>query len=126
MATDAQWRVIRIWTIFALAALTWALMALAFASLAPSPYIPRVFHNYHIEHFAAFYLVALLGAAALPMVSLLRIGIALSALATAFAVFRILELVDKAFYLDDLACDIGGVMAALVPMMIGRVRRLAS
>ncbi|MGZ6011330.1 MAG: hypothetical protein ACXWK0_05800, partial [Caulobacteraceae bacterium] len=37
---------------------------LCFASLAPSGWMPRVFYSYHLEHFAAFYLVALSMAAA--------------------------------------------------------------
>ena len=126
MATNAEPSGIRLWTIFALAGLAWALIALAYASLAPSSHIPRIFHNYHVEHFAAFYMVALLGAAALPSVGLLRVGLILSLLASAFAAFRILELIDKVFYVEDLACDIGGILAALVPMVVGRFRQLSS
>ena len=126
MPTNAQPTGLRLGTIFALAALAWALIALAFASLAPAAYIPRVFHNYHVEHFAAFYMVALLGAAALPTVSLLRVGLVLSVLAAGFAAFRILELVDKVFYIEDLACDLGGILAALVPMIVGRFRQLSA
>jgi hypothetical protein len=126
MATNAEPSGIRLWTIFALAGLAWGLIALAYASLAPASYIPRIFHNYHVEHFAAFYVVALLGAAALPSVSLLRVGLILSLLAAAFAAFRILELIDKVFYVEDLACDIGGVLAALVPMIVGRFRQMSS
>ena len=38
--------VIRLWGLVALAGLAWALIALAFASLAPPVYVPRIFHNY--------------------------------------------------------------------------------
>src|SRR5579864_9283590 len=43
---------LRPWTIAVLAALAWALILLAFASLAPSSYVPRIFQNFHVEHFA--------------------------------------------------------------------------
>ena len=114
----------RLWTLAAFAGLAWALIGLAYASLAPSADIPQVFHNYHVEHFAAFYVVALLSAAALPTVRLTRIGLVLCCLAGAFAFFRILALVNKVFYVEDLACDFGGILAALVPILVGRLRRM--
>lgn len=124
MTIQAQPPVLKLWTLVALAGLAWALIGLAFASLAPPAYVPRIFHNYHIEHFAAFYVVALLTAAALPSAPLMRIAAVLGGLAGAFAVFRILALVNKVFYVEDLACDIGGIMAALVPILVGRFRQL--
>jgi hypothetical protein len=68
--------------------------------------------------------VALLSAAALPVVRLSRIGLVLAALAGAFAAFRILALVNKVFYAEDLLCDLGGILAALVPIYVGRFRQL--
>jgi hypothetical protein len=124
MTIERSQPVIRLWTLAALAGLAWALIALAFASLAPPAYVPRLFHNYHAEHFGAFYVVALLSAAALPRVRLMRIGVVLAFLAAAFALFRILALVNKVFYAEDLACDIGGVFAAIVPIYVGRFRQL--
>ena len=126
MTMQAPPPAIKLWTIAALAGLSWALIALAFASLAPSAVVPKIFHNNHVEHFAAFYVVALLGAAALPSVNLLRIGAVLCLIAGGFAAFRVLELVDKVFYVEDLACDIGGVLAAFAPMLVGRFRHLSA
>jgi hypothetical protein len=117
---------LKLWTLAALAGLAWALIALAYASLAPSSAVPQIFHNYHVEHFAAFYVVALLSAAALPTVNLLRIGVVLSLIAGGFALFRILELVDKVFYVEDLACDLGGILAAFAPIVVGRLRQLSA
>jgi hypothetical protein len=115
---------IKIGTIIAMAGLAWALIVLAYASLAPASAIPQIFHNYHFEHFVAFYVVALLSAAALPTVSLFRIALVLSLLASAFAMFRILELINKVFYAEDLACDIAGVLAAFAPIIVARLRQL--
>jgi hypothetical protein len=117
---------VKLWTLAALAGLAWALIALAYASLAPSGSVPQIFHNYHVEHFAAFYVVALLSAAALPTVSLLRIGLVLGLIAGGFALFRIFELVDKVFYVEDLGCDIAGILAAFAPIVVGRVRYLSA
>jgi hypothetical protein len=117
---------VKLWTLAALAGLAWALIALAYASLAPSGSVPLIFHTYHVEHFAAFYVVALLSAAALPTVSLLRIGLVLGLIAGGFALFRIFELVDKVFYVEDLGCDIAGILAAFAPIVVGRVRYLSA
>ncbi len=108
----------------ALAALAWAIIALAFASLAPADYVPRVFHNYHIEHFAAFYVVTLLSSAALPRTSLARICTGLGLLAIAFALVRSAIPVHRLSATEDLACDVGGGFAAIVPMLVSRFRAL--
>ncbi len=110
------------WALAALAGLAWALIALAFASLAPPSYVPRLLQNYHIEHFLAFYVVTILSAAALPQVGLLRIGSVLALLAGAFALFRILALVNKIFYAADFACDLWGIAAGLAPIYVARFR----
>jgi hypothetical protein len=110
-------------TIAALSALAWCLIGLGYASLAPSQSIPRIFHNYHIEHFAAFYIVALLSSAALPRTRLTWIALSLAALATVFAGFRLIALVRKLFYAEDLLCDYAGILAALAPIAVGRFRQ---
>jgi hypothetical protein len=110
--------------LIALAALAWAIIALAFASLGPSEYVPRVFHNYHIEHFAAFYVVTLLTAAAMPRTSLWRICAGLAFLATIFALIRFATPLHRLTALEDLACDVGGSFAAITPILVGRFRAL--
>jgi hypothetical protein len=111
-------------TLVALASLAWAIIAFAVASLAPSDYVPRVFHNYHIEHFAAFYVVAILGAAALPRIPLMRVCAGLGMLAVGFALIRALMPVHRPTVIDDLACDVGGAFAAIAPMYVGRLRAI--
>ena len=78
------------------------------------------------EHLVAFYVVALLSAAAFPTTRLMRIGLVLALLAAGFALFRILALVNKLFYAEDLGCDIAGVLAAIVPIYVGRFRQLST
>ena len=60
-----------------------AVVAVAYASLAPGRYVPRLLYSYHLEHFAAFYMVALLGSAALPRARLRWLGAASVVLALA-------------------------------------------
>ena len=45
-------------------------------------------------------------------------------LASGFAMFRVLELINKVFYAEDLACDIAGVLAAFAPIIVARLRQL--
>lgn len=116
---------IRLWTVAALAGLSWALIALAFASLAPPAFVPRLFQDSHVEHFAAFYVVAVLGAAALPTVKVDRIALFLASLAAAFALFRVLSLVNRLFSAEDFLCDLAGVIAGLAPVFVGRFRYLS-
>jgi len=118
-------RSVKLWTILALAGLGWALIGLAFASIAPPNMVPRVLNNYHLEHFAAFYIVTLLAAAALPSVPFMRISIILCLLSGVFAAFRLLALVNRSFYVEDLACDLGGILAAAAPIIAGRLRAVA-
>jgi hypothetical protein len=124
MAVQAPPPGVKLVTVAAMGALAWGLIALAFASLAPPAMVPRVFHNYHVEHLIAFYVIALLGAVGLPTVRLIRIGLVLAVIAVGFALFRILALVNKVFYAEDLVCDLAGILAALVPIALGRVRQL--
>jgi hypothetical protein len=84
--------------------------------------VPRVFQSFHVEHFAAFYVVTLLAAAALPGAELRWLGFVAGLLATAFAVVRFTFLVHRAFYAEDLACDVAGIFSALAPMTVQRLR----
>ena len=126
MSVEERQPGLTVWTIAALAALAWGLIALAFASLAPPSYIPRIFQNYHIEHFAAFYTVTLLGSAALPRTKLLRIGLSLGLLAAVFALIRMTTQVHRLSYAEDLFCDIAGVLTALAPIFVARIRRISA
>jgi hypothetical protein len=106
----------------ALAGLIWVMLAVTAASIAPSAYVPKLFHNYHIEHFAAFYVLGFFSAAALPRAPLLRVGLSVGALACLFALARVAGLINRTFYAEDLFSDLVGVLAALVPVYLGRIQ----
>jgi Na+/H+-dicarboxylate symporter len=108
--------------IAALAASAWGLVAVAFASLAPSGLVPHLFYSYHVEHFAAFYLVAAIAAAGLPRQSLTTLSLGLIAFAVVLEVIRMLTPAHRLTSAEDLICDIAGVLAAYGPILIGRFR----
>ena len=115
----------RLWTGAALAGLSWALIARAFVSLAPPALVPHLFQDSHVEHFAGFYVVAVLGAAALPTIKIDLISMTLAGLAAAFALFRALALINRMFSAEDFLCDLAGIIAAHAPIFVGRFRYLS-
>src|SRR5580658_10528988 len=78
-----------LWTTGALAGLVWGVGAVVVASIAPPQYIPRVFFSYHIEHFAIFYLIAILAAAGLPTIRLHQVACVLVLMAFVLATVRL-------------------------------------
>jgi len=110
------------WMIAALAASAWGLVAVAFASLAPPSLIPHIFYSYHVEHFAAFYVLGAIASAGLPRQSLTTLSLGLIAFAIVLEVIRMLTPTHRLTSAEDLVCDIAGVMAAYAPILIGRFR----
>ena len=97
--------------------------AICFASLAPSGWMPRVLYSYHLEHFAAFYLVALSMAAARYRVSVYRVIIDIAVLATVLEGLRLFIPSHQLYVAEDWVADLGGALAALTPVVIGDFRR---
>ena len=112
------------WAVAARLTVLFTAAAVAFASLAPPRYVPHVLYSYHLEHFAAFYVVALAAAAALPRARLRNIGataVVLAALLEGSKMFVRHGPVDA--YQNFLA-DVGGAFAAVLPIAVDRFRRL--
>jgi hypothetical protein len=110
------------WMIAALAACAWGVIAVAFASLAPSSIIPHVFYSYHVEHFAAFYILSFVAAAGLARVNLTRLSLGLIVFAVVLEVIRMLTPQHRLTSAEDLVCDIAGVLAAYAPILLSRFR----
>jgi len=98
------------------------IVAIAFASLAPAGWIPRVLYSYHLEHFAAFYLVALSMAAARYRASISRLLLDVAGLATVLEALRLFIPSHQLSVAEDYAADIGGALAALAPIVVGKFR----
>jgi len=115
-----------LWTTGALAGLVWGVVAVVVASVAPPQYIPRIFFSYHIEHFAVFYLIAILAAAGLPTIRLYQVACALVSMALVLATVRLAIPRHRLSDAEDLAADVAGIAAALAPMVLGRLRYIAA
>jgi hypothetical protein len=115
-----------LWTTAALAGLSWGLVAVVFASVAPPQYVPRVFFSYHIEHFAAFYLISILAAAGLPTLRLSQITFAIILMALVLATVRLVIPRHRVADGEDLAADLAGISAAIAPIVVGRLRHIAA
>jgi len=110
------------WMIAALAVGAWGIIAVAFASLAPVSLIPHIFYSYHVEHFAAFYVLAVVASAGLPRQNLTTLSLGLIAFAVVLEVIRMLTPAHRLSSAEDLVCDMAGVLAAYAPILIGRFR----
>ncbi|MEI9891056.1 MAG: hypothetical protein WDN45_11245 [Caulobacteraceae bacterium] len=97
--------------------------AICFASLAPSGWMPHVLYSYHLEHFAAFYLVALSMAAARYRANVHRVMIDIAILATALEGMRLFIPSHQLYVAEDWVADLGGALAALAPIVIGDFRK---
>ena len=101
-----------------------AVLAVAFAGaidprhdaskMAPPPDV--------VEHVAYGYLLTILTIVSLPRVSPWLIGAGFLGVAMAFEGMQIVGWVSGTFQWKDVAANVGGVAAALVPLAIGRRR----
>ncbi len=113
-----------LWTVGALAALVWGLVMLICASLGPAQLVPRLFASYHLEHFLAFYAIGVLAAAALPRLRIYYLGLGLVAIAAVLELMRTEIPPHQLAAPQDLVADVGGLFAALIPLLVGRFRNL--
>jgi hypothetical protein len=96
--------------------------AVVFASFAPPWLIPHFVYSYHLEHFAAFYLLALAASGAFVRRDVQQLGGALWIFAFIIEIVRSIEPVHRSTGLVDWFADAAGVTAALVPILVGRFR----
>jgi hypothetical protein len=73
-----------------------------------------------VEHVAYGYLLTVLTIAALPRVSPWWIGAAYLAVGAGFEAMQVFGLVSGTFQWKDLGSNLGGVVAALAPLALGR------
>ena len=99
------------------------IVLVGFASLAPSAWVPRLLYSYHLEHFAAFYLMAAAMAAARYRASLYRVLLEAVLLATILEGVRAATPAHQLTAAEDWVADLGGALAALAPILIGDFRR---
>ena len=92
------------------------------ASLAPVSWFPRVLDSHHLEHFAAFYLIALSMAAARYRANINRVLLDAVILATFIAIASIFIPAHSAAAGPNWIAEIGGILAALCPIVVAEFR----
>ncbi|HSV03187.1 MAG TPA: hypothetical protein VLI41_08270 [Phenylobacterium sp.] len=100
-----------------------AVLAIVVAVFLPRWIVPQFTRSHYLEHFAAFYVAALAGLAAMPRTQLRRLG-------SAYVVFALILESTHLFagaplrpLLDNAVADLGGLAAALAPVLVDRFRR---
>lgn len=105
--------------------LFWAALVFTFvAAVMPTHQAPKLFPWDKAEHFAAFYTLTVLGAAAFPRRSLIVLSILLSAFGGAIELVQALPIVNRDCDFWDWAADTVAILAALAPMVCVRWRAL--
>jgi hypothetical protein len=95
----------------------------SFASLAPAAWVPRLLYSYHLEHFAAFYLIAAAMAAARYRANLHRVLLDVVVLASVLEGVRAFTPIHQLTSAENWVADLGGALAALSPILIGDFRK---
>lgn len=91
----------------------------------PAVRVPHLFPWDKAEHFAAFFVLTALAAAAYPRASLVLIALWLSLFGCAIALVQALPIVHGDGDIGDWLADAAAIAAALTPMMLDRWRRFS-
>lgn len=112
------------WAVAARVVVVLTVLLIAYASLAPGRYVPRLLYSHHLQHFAAFYVFALAASAAFPRCPLRRLAIGCILIAMALEGGHVLagRGLDRIY--ENCIADVGGTLGALVPIAVDRFRRM--
>lgn len=97
-------------------------LAIFLAIIAPGWLLPKVLHSHYLEHFAAFYVAAVAGAAAMPRTRVRRIALGYMLFALALELLQLVRGLPFPRATDNWVADTGGVAAALCPVVVERFR----
>jgi hypothetical protein len=107
-----------------LARLAFAAATLAIPAAVYMPAFPLHFaRSHYIEHFAAFYVAALFGMAAMPRVKLRRIATGYLLYAGFVEALHLLAGAHLTALVRNWVADVGGLTAACAPVVVERFRR---
>lgn len=98
-------------------------LAVIVASLGPSNWLPRLLYSNNLEHFAAFYVVALILYAARYRTSLMRVLGDAALLATVLEAAKWVLPGPRPANFQHWIADLGGILAAAAPVMATLFRR---
>jgi hypothetical protein len=103
----------------------WLAMLVTFVSAQlPDAHAPHIFPWDKAEHFAAFFVLTSLAAAAYPRAPLVVLGLWLSLFGCVIELAQALPIIHRDCDIWDWVADSAGIGAALTPMLIGRWRRM--
>ena len=107
-------------------AVFWLTVIFVFVSAEmPAGRAPHLFPWDKAEHFAAFFVLTSLAAAAYPRASLVLVALWLSLFGCAIELVQALPVIHRDCDIGDWVADATAVAAALLPMMLDRWRRFS-
>lgn len=101
----------------------WAIAGLLYLFIFPAAGVPRISYSYRFEHFAAFYVVALIAIAGFPTFSVETVLTLMATFALVLESVRLWDPVHRASGAQNLFCDVAGVLAVWAPIAVERLRR---
>lgn len=100
-----------------------AAAAVVVASLGPSDWLPRLLYSNNLEHFAAFYILALAFYAARYRKPAIRVLIDTALLASALEAAKWILPGPRKANFDHWMADLGGILAMGAPLLISAFRK---
>lgn len=100
-----------------------ALAAIVIAVFLPSEMVPRFVRSHYLQHFAAFYVATLLGLAASPRTPVRAVVFRIAAFCTTLEATHLINGAALRPLIDNWVADLGGMAAALAPIVVARFRR---
>jgi hypothetical protein len=100
-----------------------SILAIVIAVFLPSSMVPKFTRSHYLEHFAAFYVALLCGLAAMPRTQLRRVGIGYVVFAVVLESTHLIAHAPLWPLVRNWVADMGGLAAALVPVVVERFRR---
>ena len=98
-------------------------VSIVVAVLLPSSFPPHFARSHYVEHFAAFYVAVLFGLAAMPHKPLQTVGSIYLVFAAVLEASHLLSGAPVRPLIDNWSADLGGIAAALAPVLVERFRR---
>ena len=100
-----------------------AIVAIVIAVFLPPWMVPDFVKSHYLQHFAAFYVAALAGLAAMPRVRLRTLATGYFLFATLLEASHLPAGAPLGPLIDNWVADLGGLAAAYAPIIVERFRR---
>lgn len=100
-----------------------AILAIVVAVFLPPAMVPDFVKSTYLQHFAAFYVAALCGLAAMPRARLRAVATGYLLFATGLEATHLLSGARLGPLVDNWVADLGGLAAAFAPIVVERFRR---